>query len=234
MERIYYYHKKIDHSIKISAESRNNEFCPFMPDGSLWEDYQVYDFFNRVDPTKKCTVVDIGAQIGLYTLYAKFLPLSTFYAFEPNPESFRLLNDNIKLNDITNVHSYQLAISDKIGLSTLNTSIHHMGLHTLGEKPLRFSDIKPITVETTTLDEFFYKNKISVDFIKIDTEGYEYYILKGGVKTIQTYKPIIQLEYNTTNMQQCGVALNALDELLTSIGYKFITQFGEEKIYGPM
>lgn len=99
--------------------------------------------------------MDIGAQFGIYSLFAKYLPLSTFYAFEPFPATFELLNDNMTLNNITNVKTFNLAISNTQGISTLNTSANHNGLHTLGQNPLRFNDINPIDVNTTTLDIVF-------------------------------------------------------------------------------
>lgn len=55
----------------------------------------------------------------------------------------------------------------------------------MGDNPLRFNDIEPVNVKTTTLDLFF--DEIPVHYIKIDTEGYEYFILKGGKNIITKY-----------------------------------------------
>ena len=71
-------------------------------------------FYERVFATKKdkIVIVDIGAQTGLYTLFAKFVDNATFYAFEPFVSSFNALNENIKLNNISNVKTFNIAISD--------------------------------------------------------------------------------------------------------------------------
>jgi hypothetical protein len=110
----------------------------------------------------------------------------------------------------------------------LNTSLSHNGLHTLGTNPLRFTDIKAIPINTTTLDIFF--NNIPIHFIKIDTEGYEYFILKGAVEVIKKYKPLIQLEWNTTNMKQCNIDENMMRKLIEELGYKQIGFVEEEML----
>lgn len=69
-----------------------------------------------------------------------------FFSFEPFEQSYNLLNENLKLNDIHNVNTHNIALSDVCGTSTLNTSISHNGFHTLGENPLRFTDIKPVQI----------------------------------------------------------------------------------------
>ena len=170
----YYYFNDEKYPISVTDETRKITPYTFSSDGELWEQQALYQFYKGIDAAINYNIVDIGAQSGLYSLFAKYLPLSTFYAFEPFPTTFELLNDNLQLNEITNVKTYNLAISDKEGVSILNTSISHNGLNTLGQNPLRFNDVYPINVNTTTLDLFFYNTP--VHYIKIDTEGYEYYI----------------------------------------------------------
>ena len=74
---------------------------------------------------------------------------------------------------------------------------------------------------------------VVVDFIKIDTEGYEYYILKGGIKTIKKYKPVIQLEWNLINIEQCNVTEDMLNNLINEIEYKKHNIINEELIIIP-
>ena len=167
----------------------------------------------------------------MYSLYAKYLPKSTFYSFEPFPETYKLLNDNLLLNNINNVNTYNLAISDKNDIVNLYVCTNHNGLHTLGNNLKRFDNPKVIKVNSTTLDDFFFKNTITIDYIKIDTEGYEYFILKGGINTIKKYKPIIQLEWNITNMEQCNVTENMLIDFLNEVDYVEIGFVEEEKLY---
>jgi len=189
-------------------------------------------FFNAIPNDTECNIIDIGAQVGLYSLFAKFLPKSTFYSFEPFPATFKELNNNINLNNIYNVKTFNMAISDKEEDVVLNTSASHNGLHTLGKNPLRFNDIVKVHVKSTTIDSFFVDTPIH--FIKIDTEGYEYFIIKGGINSIKKYKPIIQLEWNITNMQQCNVTETMMIDLIKEIGYHKIGFVEEELLIGPM
>jgi len=156
-----------------------------------------------------------------------------FYAFEPYPPSHQLLIDNLKLNNINNVHVFNMAMSDTTRKMNLNICNSHNGLHTLGKTPLRFRDISTIEVECTTLDDMFYHKSIKVDFIKMDTEGYEYYILKGGINTIRTYKPIIQLEWSMINQQQCNTTPDLLLGLFDELNYQKISFVSEDMIIAP-
>ena len=138
------------------------------------------------------------------------------------------------INDITNITTYKIALGDKQCKSILNTCISHSGLHTMGDNLLRFNDIKQVEVDVDTLDNIFFNNNINVDYIKIDTEGYEYYILKGGEKTIKKNKPIIQLEYNIINMKQCNIISEELINYINNeLEYKIYNLTGEELIIIP-
>jgi len=224
----YYYFNNLDYSIHITDDTKSLTPYTFLDNNMLWENDSILYFFKNIDKNKKCNIVDIGAQSGLYTLFAKYLPNSTFYSFEPFPKTYELLKKNIALNNITNVKTYNIGISNKKGSTVLNTCRSHNGLHTIGSNPIRFNDINPINIEIDTLDNIFYYHDICVDYIKIDTEGHEYFILQGGEKTIKKYRPMIQLEYNEINMQQCNVLPNELNNLIHDLGYKKIEMISEE------
>ena len=231
MGKTFYYFNDPEYPILISSETSHRAPHTFLSNGHMWENLSLQQFFGGIDKTTNYNIVDIGAQVGLYTLFAKYLPESTFYSFEPFSITYNLLNENVKLNNLNNVNTFNLGISDKEGVCVLNTSLSHNGLHTMGDKPLRFNDIEAVNVKTTTLDMFF--DEIPVHYIKIDTEGYEYFILKGGKNIIAKYKPIIQLEWNVTNMEQCNVSENMLTDLLGELGYVQIGFVEEEKLFAP-
>ena len=229
-----YYYNFNNNKYPIFVTNKTLDITPytFQRNGQMWETKSIQQFFSCID-NKPYNIIDIGAQSGLYSLFAKYLPNSIFYSFEPFIDTFNCLNDNLKLNDINNVKTFNLAISNEFGTSTLNTSKRHNGLHTMGSNPLRFNDIKPITINTTTLDDFFYNKNIPVHFIKIDTEGWEYNILKGAENTIKKYKPIIQLEWNITNMKQCNINEHQLLSLLHNYNYYEKSMADEEKLFYP-
>ena len=177
MATYYYNHKNVNFPVSVTEETLRVTPHSFFKNETTWEESSIYYFYDSVPVDKKATILDIGAQSGLYTLYAKHLPKCKFYAFEPFPDTYKLLNDNISLNNINNVMTYNIGISNYKGETILNTSASHNGLHTLGSTPLRFNDVHPIKINVDTIDNIFYNNDIPVDFIKIDTEGWEYFIL---------------------------------------------------------
>jgi len=233
MSHTYYYFNNVKYPILITENTKNVTPYTFQRNGQMWENLSMQQFFNCIN-NEQYNIIDIGAQSGLYSLFAKYLPNSTFYSFEPFEETYNCLNENLKLNNINNVKTFNLGISDKLGTNILNTSMGQNGLHTMGSNPLRFNDIKPITINTTTLDDFFYNKNIPVHFIKIDTEGWEYNILKGAQNTIKKYKPVIQLEWNITNMKQCNVNEQDLLSLLNNQGYYEKSTAEEEKLFYPL
>lgn len=216
----YHYYNDTNFSFEVTPETSEITRYTFYPDGNLWEQDSMKYFYNMVPKDKEVNIIDVGAQSGLYTLYAKFLPNSTFYSFEPFKKTYDLLNENIKLNNLQNVHTFNLGLSNEKGEIILNTSASHNGLHTCGNNPLRFSDVIPISIEVDKIDNLFYDKGIPVHFIKIDTEGWEINVLRGGLKTIKKYKPYIQLEWNETNMRQCNISESELNNLIVNeMGY---------------
>jgi len=167
-------------------------------------------------------VLDIGAQSGAYTLSAKFYPQSKWYSFEPDPDNYKLLLENLKLNDIDNVITSSEALSNKVGDETLNICSSHRGLNTLGNNLIRFNkdDSIECPVKTNTIDNLFLDT--SIDLIKIDTEGGEYDILMGGLETIKKYKPKILLEFEEHNSQQCGYSCQDILNLINSLDYEVV------------
>lgn len=93
----YYYFNDEKYPISVTDETRQITPYTFSSNGELWEQQSLYHFYKGIDTAVNYNIVDIGAQSGLYSLFAKYLPLSTFYAFEPFPTTFELLNDNLKL-----------------------------------------------------------------------------------------------------------------------------------------
>ena len=234
MSRTYYFFDDKKFPILVSENACNITPLTFQSNGKLWENKSLFQFYKNIPKNEKVTIIDVGAQSGLYSLYSKYLKNATFYSFEPFPETFSLLEENLSLNNINNVFSFNIGLSNIAGKMILNTSTGHFGYHTLGNKPLRFTDIKPIKIQVDTVDNLFYAKNIPVDFIKIDTEGWEYYILLGAEKTINKYRPVIQLEWNIMNMKQCNVKKKKLQKLLKKYGYFEKEMVEEEKLFFPI
>lgn len=199
----------------------------------IWEFDSIQFFYDKIKKNNYEHIVDIGAQSGSFCLMAKFLPETTWYSFEPDPINYKLLQDNIAINNITNVKTSMVALSDSIRVDTLNVNPNSRGLNTLGKKLIRFSENENQKVETqvNTLDSLFENQKI--DMIKIDTEGAEYDILKGGENVIKKYKPAILLEYVEINLNQCGKRFADLHQMIDSLGYKISLSLQENILIEP-
>tara|TARA_Y100000591_G_C21854004_1_gene713676 strand:- start:3794 stop:4555 length:762 start_codon:yes stop_codon:yes gene_type:complete len=202
---------------------------------SIWE-YEVIEFFmKQLENKPDATILDIGAQQGLYTLLAKFYPNTKWYSFEPFKFSYDLLNSNLAYEDISNVLTYNIGISNKIGEDTLYVPRgrgDRGGLNCIANQNgrINLNNCDKIKIKTDTIDNLFLEKK--VDFIKLDIEGFEYYALLGGLKTIKKYKPCILTEYMPCNMKTCSVNQNQFDNFFKNLNYKFIQlDFGERFYY---
>lgn len=129
-------------------------------------------------------VVDLGANLGYYTLLAARLvgQKGKVYAFEPEPINYSLLLKNIELNGYDNVVTMQKAISNVVGTVRLFLDNKNTGAHTIYQPSDRREFIE---VESVTLDEFFKDKKHQVNVIKMDIEGAEMAAFSGMDRVIR-------------------------------------------------
>lgn len=190
--------------------------------GRVWDKPLIEKFYtllkNRAD---FFVVFDVGAQTGSFTLLSKFFPNSHWYSFEPIQEAVGELVANFQLNEIPNVEVCQVCISDRCGEAALKLPLDsHWGLATLGSGKLRFTKYEERLSPCIFLDQFVLANDIAkVNFIKIDTEGWEFFVLKGAQSVIKRCRPTILMEFNQDNLRQCGVKEEDLFSFLREQGY---------------
>ena len=138
-----------------------------------------------LNPCQDLVFVDVGAKFGLWTLRLS-KRCKKIHAFEPNPENISLLKKSIR--KLKNARIYPYALGDKAGVGKF--FVHErLGWGGLVKRNLEYK--QTISVPVRTLDSF---NFGAIDLIKIDTEGYELPILKGGRKTIEREKPQLYIE----------------------------------------
>ncbi len=191
---------------------------------SAWGADELRFFYNRTLKYDNCVMLDIGANTGSFSMLAKRHPNLTSHAFEPNPETFEILNNNVSLNDLNDkIKTYQVALSDNKGTAILKipTSGTDCGFASIGQ-PKRFDHWRELEIQTRTLDDFAYENNIGkVDLIKIDTEGCELFVLKGGEEFIKRHRPNIFTECDQRCTCQFGYDIEEMIDLLTSWGYQY-------------
>ncbi|MEM0302994.1 MAG: FkbM family methyltransferase [Archaeoglobaceae archaeon] len=140
-------------------------------------------------------VFDVGAHFGFFSCYALQEGAKKIYAFEPNPYVFEILKEHANIWNKEKIEPFCLALSSFEGEAELFLTNELGTVSTLLKSRdntiLRWQKYeKSVKVKTTTIDKFVEETNIEkVDFIKIDTEGYEREIIKGAKETIRKFKP---------------------------------------------
>lgn len=190
-----------------------------------WDPKMIHLVYDQLKQHNSPVMFDIGANTGSFSLLALFHKSMKVYAFEPQPFIYEILNENIRLNKLEKeVIPFTLALLDKNGIDSLHTpkEKNASGLATLGI-PKRFSDSDTVEINIAKLDDFARQNNIrNVMFIKIDTEGAELLVLKGGEKFIREHMPTMLIEYNKCNTMQFGYDQKEILHLLLSWGYEIL------------
>jgi FkbM family methyltransferase len=167
------------------------------------------------------TFVDIGANLGIYTLVAcRMVGRSgRVIAFEPSLQSFPTLKENILLNGFTNVQAFRIALSDKTGEAFLYHG-EDPGKNSLGSDP--GGESRGETVATLPLDEALHQASVKgVDVIKMDVEGAELLVLRGATRVITLHRPTVLFEMNPEASRRLGFSPHAVWDLLANSGYEF-------------
>ncbi len=170
---------------------------------------------------------DIGANIGVYSLYAAIVKKISVYAFEPESNNFQNLMENIILNRLTDkVMPYPIGLSDKTELTKLNLSQFTVGgsHHTVGLNAVDHTTLKPIETHfrqgifSTTLDDLVFKWKFKMpNYIKIDVDGIEHKIITGSNKILndKLLKSVL-IEINESRQEDRYII-----KTMTKNGFKF-------------
>lgn len=146
------------------------------------------------------SVVDIGANIGLYTVLLSELvgPTGKVYAFEPDPDNFAILQWNLKIRGIANVQAEQIALYSHAGKLPLYSGGINKGAHSV---VYRASATTPSTEVWALTYEGYFRGLPPIAFIKIDAEGAEANILAGAPSVFDKdlrQPQAMMFEYNDT------------------------------------
>jgi FkbM family methyltransferase len=167
------------------------------------------------------TLLDCGANVGMYTIWAAATRRSRVYAFEPEAQNYAVLNRNITLNGLTElVTAYCVALFDRSGLSTLYMSDLRVGssCHSVGEAlNFRHEPLKTASRQgcvAATLDSLVNSGDVPVpNHIKIDVDGFEPKVIAGARATLAE-RPVksLLIETNRNLDDHLGMVedLNAL------------------------
>lgn len=173
-------------------------------------------------------VIDIGAHIGLFSVCCAKLtgPSGKIICFEPTPGTFAILKETIRLNKCRNITASEVAVGSKAGKATFYISNTFEGCNA-NSLVLNKKEAKGYEVAITTLDLVCSDHAVRPDLIKIDVEGAELEVLKGGDHTFKTIRPIIILGLHPSFIQVKGDSLAEIWELIKGYQYKVLLNGSE-------
>lgn len=157
------------------------------------------------------TVFDVGANIGVFTVLLAKQGAKVF-SFEPNPDSCSRLSRNVATNNLSDrVRVFPTALGDKHGTGKL--CVINGGTTGGMIAPLNGNSASGVEVPIATLDEVASSlSPSTIDLMKIDAEGSEVAILRGGEQTLDRVQRII-VEYHSREL------LRQVREILTRKGF---------------
>jgi FkbM family methyltransferase len=180
---------------------------------------------------KNDLVLDIGTNFGTTLLqFAKIIGKNGFvYGFEPDPQNFSICQNNIKLNNFSNIKVENLGVGskeDKLMLivdSENNRGMNRISIENKGKESY--------IVKIICLDDWIRSNNINqINLIKIDVEGFELEVLKGAEKTLKSIKPILFIELDDNNLKLQNSSAKELIEYLVQFEYEIMHSENEKMI----
>ncbi|MDF1658919.1 MAG: FkbM family methyltransferase [Verrucomicrobiales bacterium] len=161
--------------------------------------------------------IDVGGNLGWFTLLLSRTTEGTIHCFEPDPLNFELLTHNMSVNGVTRASLNQCAVADKEDTMTLYLyPDKNRGRHSL----LPINEGETVDVKTIKLDSYCESNSIdpsTVKFVKIDIEGFEPQALRGAASLLQS-DAIFLVEYVPHYMEKGGVSISEYLDFMYSFG----------------
>lgn len=186
--------------------------------------------FSKLTDPSTATVMDIGAHCGMFSIpYA--LKGAKVISCEPQKQLFQLITRNFEINTISTKHLLNCAIGNK-NLENISLNKGDEGYPAISGMPSNLGGVAigeggEEGVAMQTIDSM---NLDALDFIKIDVEGAEPYVIEGGKETISKYKPIILYENNWKKENEYMKKLMGepieIKEFLKEIGYTLFEDEG--------
>lgn len=168
------------------------------------------------------TIVEVGANVGMDTVpLAKQVARNqgAVYAFEPSSVFRGILQSNIERNQLENIHVHNFfvgATSDnEVTLFRNTTSATGVDYDSKS-----FPTVDTEKCKTVSLDDFSVKTQLpKVDFLKIDTDGYDEQVLQGAENLIKRDHPFLMVEFSGSLLEKVGSSIALLAGRMESLGY---------------
>lgn len=164
-----------------------------------FENFELKVFEDLIKPGME--VLDVGANIGIYSLIAnrKVGSKGKVHAFEPVPENVDLIKKNIALNKATRVKLIERAVGDSSKDVSISIVEDSLSTHHIGD-----GSGQTLSVKSCTIDSYVKKNDVKVGLIKMDIEGYEGYAIAGANNTLAGKDMILLTEFSEEFIKRSG------------------------------
>jgi FkbM family methyltransferase len=177
--------------------------------------------------------MDIGANIGLMSTIASKIvgEKGRVYAVEANPKTIEVLRHNCAINLCENIEILPIALASEKGSAILyeNWNVNRGGASLISQ-----GDKHGLTVSKERLDELFSPDS-PVHLVKIDVEGFELEVLKGGIAWFKTQQPVFIIEVSTQRTNQEGATPESIMSFVANFGnYSFYKQKGTKERRGKL
>lgn len=175
---------------------------------------------------------DIGSNIGFYSLLFAHVTEDTkrVDAYEPIPFNGARLLENVRLNGYQSINIHSFALAESRGQAEMQINESALGESTLGKRMYSQPARQHVQTTTETIDGV-YGVENGPDIMKIDVEGAEIRVFRGGQKTIRAHTPELFVEYHPRLVREMGGSVEELVKLLDEAGYQrfYHVQSGEQK-----
>jgi FkbM family methyltransferase len=179
------------------------------------------DLFRKLFETEKIVFVDIGSNLGWYSLLATSLNTeSKVFAFEPVNSVREKLHQNLQRNGYKDIHVESCALGTSPHTAPMWSYSGNDGMHTLHPIEEWGAQLGP-SVRIEVLDRFtelFCKSDLPI-LVKLDVEGSEMDVLKGGISLLEVDNIQMVIEVNETMLLAGGTSAEELFAFLRSFGF---------------
>ncbi|WP_119460994.1 FkbM family methyltransferase [Rhodospirillaceae bacterium SYSU D60014] len=169
------------------------------------------------------TVVDIGANVGAYTLLAakRVGPGGRVVAFEAAPQIYRFLMENVDRNRFGNVVVENVAVGQAEGHLRFTVQAGDLGKSHV-HSPLEDDGVEVIDISVIDLDGYCSRSGLRrIDYMKIDVEGYEMPVLRGARRTLADNPTmLVQMEAIDHHAKRFGSDLRSIMAFMGEIGFR--------------
>jgi FkbM family methyltransferase len=205
-------------SFKLALHQHDTIISESIRQNKIWAQSETRLFRELIKPGM--TVIDVGANIGYFSLLASTLvgPDGRVHAFEPDPVNFGLLRKSVRLNHASNIKLVQAALSSSDDPIQLFLNSDNKGDHRIWEPNGEFRT--KITVRAMTLDQYLNETATAADFIKIDVQGAEGQVLEGMEETLAQAPPTyLILEFWPEALRKCQTDPKQLIQQIADAGF---------------